>query len=327
MSWAGEGLSCLSAQSQAENWHTHKFLCALLWLQCCPASGGPGNGNARAGITLGLASLPAPGLLPGHFIQPPHHGLAHWPSLSLPGIDFLTPGTRREPDFYHPIKTAALRYFSSCIPRIRPHDGLKQLSSWPDFKCACHDHLPLKLRTCLSVKCPVHPWWKTQTDGFGLEKKKFKFQMCTEAQGQIPGRDRWGHGKVQKPLVNVGSLIKELRVIMGEKWFMKSWIRKWVSDADSFSSNDSEWKGCSLTSESAHRKWLKEGEFGTTRGTFTWKGGIKGLVWIPVEGGWRWQGVLGRTEKAHVCVCVCDTSLPGVHGISHHRKAAWCLGC
>lgn len=170
----------------------------------------------------------------------------------------------------------------------------------------------------------VPDWW------IWFGKKKFKFQMCTEAQGQIPGRDRWAHGKVQKPLVNVGPLIKELRVIRGEKWFMKSWIRKWVSDADSFSSNDSEWKGCSLTSESAHRKWLKEGELGTTRGTFTWKGGIKGLVWIPVVGGWRWQDVLGSggswMHRKGTCVCVwhipawCLWDQPPQEG-------AWCLGC
>lgn len=93
----------------------------------------------------------------GTLFNSPCHGLAHWPSFSLPGIDFLTPGTLWEPDFYHPIKTAALHYFSSCLPRIRPHDELKHLNSWPDFKCACHDHLPLKLRTCLSGKSPVHP--------------------------------------------------------------------------------------------------------------------------------------------------------------------------
>lgn len=251
MSWATEGPSCLPNQSQPFQRGGHTTSSAALAAPRERPVPTPflGTEMPELGSAVGL-----PAINPCSWAGPRapclthvSTGLAHWPSLNLPGIDFWTPGTLWEPDFYQSMKTAALHYFSSCTPRIRPRDELEHLNSWPDFKCACHDHLPLKLRTCLSVKSSVHPWWKSQTDGFGLEKK-FTFQMYTEVQGQIPSRDWWGHGKVQKPLVTVGSLIKELRVIRGKKWFMKSWIRKWVSDADSHSSNESESKGCSLNS-------------------------------------------------------------------------------
>ena len=155
-------------ESVLEGWKVHIFLAGLIPIQCCsgctPASREgliqPPFLESVLGSILGLNAINPSFWADFKVVCLTLHvsnGLAHWPYFQLPGIDSLTPGIVQEPDFYHPVKTAVLPYFSSGIPRIRPYDELKHLNRWSDFKRVCHDHLPLKLRTCLSVKSPVHP--------------------------------------------------------------------------------------------------------------------------------------------------------------------------
>lgn len=114
MSWAMGGLSCLSEQGQPFQGGLH-FLSALVWVQCCPD---PISGHSWAAQWGWLASSPASGLVSGHFVQLPRSWISSLAFLQPAWHQFLTPGTLWEPDFYHPVRTAALHYFSSCIPRM-----------------------------------------------------------------------------------------------------------------------------------------------------------------------------------------------------------------
>lgn len=141
-------------ESVLEAWKVHIFLTGLTLIQCCsdrtPASREEaqtpllGAEVSLLGSILGLNAINLSFWADFKVVcLTPHvsNGLAHRSYFQLPGIDFVTSGILWEPDFYHPIKTAVLRYFSSRTPRIRPYDELKCLNSWPDFKRACHDHL------------------------------------------------------------------------------------------------------------------------------------------------------------------------------------------